>query len=65
MADARECYIPLAPDPERRSRSLSIWQESAARLGLGSAEPLNGEYRLGREDGGGWNLEGRAESDDD
>lgn len=29
-----ECYIPLAPDPERTSRNMAIWREAGERLGL-------------------------------
>lgn len=34
MADRRECYIPIAPDLERTSRNMRIWQEAGERLGL-------------------------------
>ena len=29
-----ECYIPIAPDPERTARNMAIWREAAERLGI-------------------------------
>lgn len=29
-----ECYIPIAPDPERTARNMAMWREAGERLGL-------------------------------